>query len=724
MNSLYVDHIQRRLSADRLSVFAGGKDFDTTTASNIWIEPITKTILLRPGFFTQEWVESNSGIYAKLPTSTYIVDTPGAWKEVADAVIAGPWSFIPDSSFNEPAITSAYMGKNQGMYMALYVPGVANNNVEKVRFGFGETADVNNNWGFILYTNGDIETYYEGTLIANGSITSSDVSESIMGNVIELAIIPYRKRDLLIYSPSNGGGFYVTNETIAEDALDADILGSSKFWFHVTNGVTKVMTSTIKYFSSGSIESNLLSFFEPPLISDVLDEYPNVEFSSTNNFLFYAHPSYNATHTMNVQLLGEDGLPFVKNGVNTKCKLKISMDSDNSNFTPSFYASLVSYKPRFSDTSNESYNISKQYQSIELNVGEQAKNVSLDVTLIDVENEVVDRLISLENRPIQFKSDTDIVLFDGVMKIDNYTENGVNPYVSSLNLNCLDYWHLLETYIFVDPIPLDGRKLTDAIKMIMQLVGFDEDKVVITESDYIIPYLPATESGEFSNLIEVGDTAASWITKLLEDYTDYYYYGFKPSITGIIFYAQSADDLGTTPKIVLYDSIQDSIDIGGHSEEDASKYVYQTYKELPLPIEANDIRVTGYNPQTRKAIHVHKVDYASQNPELTTTARPDNWLGFIKRYGILDVAFNTQDVCINVCNYLFDRLTTQRFVAEVNCKILLDSDGVPLWRGDIVHLYNKDKYYRINTFNVDFVKELEDFSYSTSKYTLSRPLDI
>src|SRR4051812_42272123 len=73
--SVSINHAQPALLRDRQWVVARGQDFegdnDGQFESDIWVDPITHRLMLRPGpmydkTYTTNWWNNNAGIFAKL----------------------------------------------------------------------------------------------------------------------------------------------------------------------------------------------------------------------------------------------------------------------------------------------------------------------------------------------------------------------------------------------------------------------------------------------------------------------------------------------------------------------------------------------------------------------------------------------------------------------------------------------------------------------------------
>ena len=103
--SISFDHAQKRVDDDRISVYAGGADMEVGAGTSVWVDPITKTLMIMPSCLKGSWYTSNSGDYAKLGMSAFGLSSTD-WEDRQDQHATGPWISRKDSATNGTAITS------------------------------------------------------------------------------------------------------------------------------------------------------------------------------------------------------------------------------------------------------------------------------------------------------------------------------------------------------------------------------------------------------------------------------------------------------------------------------------------------------------------------------------------------------------------------------------------------------------------------------------------
>ena len=92
--SLHVvfDHAQRRMKRDRISALAGGVELNGNFFEDTYIDPITKTLFLRPGPLDPRWFTINTDPCHKYAVADLIFEHADKWtNDYKLGVDAGPW---------------------------------------------------------------------------------------------------------------------------------------------------------------------------------------------------------------------------------------------------------------------------------------------------------------------------------------------------------------------------------------------------------------------------------------------------------------------------------------------------------------------------------------------------------------------------------------------------------------------------------------------------------
>ena len=727
MVEILFDTEQRRMKYDRLPAVAMSIDFDTIHYENTFIEPVHKTLMLRPFCMDADWNTSNSGNYEKLGFSDFSFEDASAFWEAMDQASAGPWITNKNGTSSFWGLTNDFIGTNRGMVISFFFFFLCET-FKLVSVGYNDSYNENSGIRIDFHTNGDCEVYKDGIFRGSGTFTGSYSAKSGEGSTetfscVKVIILPSRRKELLIFSPTHGGGFSVVFDEISEFEENPIIVPNTKFWFK-SNAVTgQIQIAPIKFHSSGFATSLDLSFYQAPNSLDVLEEFENEGWIGTQSYKVYGDPAFVGTQTVVMSLRDYDNNIFVPNGSNRECRIRCTLTTSSAGYTPFIYGGQIAYAPVFSFTDGSSTFDAIDYTlRLSFSVGAECNQVISDVTLREPDylddSGVIREIRSKENRAIQLKID-DVVLLDARGLVSDY-QYSWNDEAGTIDISMQDCWKSLEKYMFVERTPLDGFQFHKAIEFLVKFSGVDT--IDIHEvPNLLLNTVPEKDgSGNLSWVIEIGDNPATWIKDLMEQFAADWYYGFMPTETGVKFFAKPPDEIGTFPVITLYSTIDDAKNIGGYSDEDAYKYVYRKFSEVPRELEANDIRVTGFNPRTQQVMQAFYFDDASANPETLVVDQPDNWLGEIRKYGLIEPRLVTQKHVDDAALSIGQRLSRKYYDAEIECEFLRDSNNVPYWRGQIIRLHNHDKEYRIETFGVDIELDDNQITWFPCTYTLSR----
>ena len=170
--SISFDHAQKRVDDDRISVYAGGADMEVGAGTSVWVDPITKTLMIMPSCLKGSWYTSNSGDYAKLGMSAFGLSSTD-WEDRQDQHATGPWISRKDSATNGTAITSASYAKNRGFWISWFAYG-AGDVFLQLRCGWNSTATIAGGIGLEVYSDGTTLVYKAGVLVGSGKLVGGN----------------------------------------------------------------------------------------------------------------------------------------------------------------------------------------------------------------------------------------------------------------------------------------------------------------------------------------------------------------------------------------------------------------------------------------------------------------------------------------------------------------------------------------------------------------------
>lgn len=722
------NHQQTRIGLDRLPLIAKGAEIEPEVLrSGCWVEPAHNRIVLEPYCLTSTWVTSNSGNYAKLALASWT--QTGTWEtRTHTGLIAGPWLAIKDTAGTGSLVTTTTYSKNRGFWVACHIYAQTKG-VKILEGGWNSSASSASGVSFAAYSDGLVVILKDGTEVGRGKLRVQQ------NQTLEIVLLPYAHRELLVYSPDGegpdyrGSAFSVLFDDIAEDAADPTITGATNFWIKVPNGGTQVMAAPLLFPSSGYCCSVKQSFMYPPLTTDTLEEWTNDSWVGTgpHTFRAYGHPAYVSTQSVDIDAVDWAGSAFTANDSNTEARLKFTLSTSSTGYTPTIYGGQLAYAARFAQTDNsEEYDATASVLEASLSVPEDAAGVQLSLTLNypqTLESDIPN-FRRATNYPIKLEItdgvDT-VTVIDGRGESPTWTTSPTDG-SSTVQIEVRDGFKGAENYRYAEPLPLDDLPIGGALSYLAQHCGIADTSHTISTTSFVLPYETRGDVDAWSVLIEPGDTPADWLARLIEDYAATWVYGIRPTATGPEFFAIDPADVGTTALVTLYRSAADSASLGSHTGHDIWKHVYLLGSQVEtLEPEATEVRVSGWETITGRLLQSYKVDSAAEDVTTAPSLRPANWVGEKRRYGLESSQVTTQAVCNSATELLYDRLTPTRELVEFECRAFLTdpADMRPLWRGDVIRLHGLG-VYKIVSFTVTWDLSESSYEVCTARYAVEK----
>lgn len=699
--SVILDHQQPRLGNDYLSVVATSKEWDFGGYSDTTRDPVYGYGILAPYCFDAAWNTSNSGNYAKYSLSSF--STSGTWNESEMVnVTAGKWLSCEGAG----TLSVNFAAKNIGCVIGLFNYEAQNQSKTPdpaVRIKWSTSIQID------VFADGTVDVYKDSVIIESGSISAwkTDQKAKQKGTFFQFLVMPFNHNQILIWS-GNGGSFAVELTDIPQSEASPTVLPSGTFSCEVFGATkSKLQVSQLKFHTSGTIESEKMNFIEPPVSGDTLQSFDNPAWIGTENYQILGYQAYVGTQDIVASLVDWSGAAFVKNGVNTEVKLKATMTSSSNLYTPTLVCMQMGYQATTTATSNSPIDIMCHVKSLSLDIPQDPDGVSLQMTCISTITDDVPTIMQL-SRPIKVL-DGEVVIFDGIVTdVSKDLRRGETVYT----ITARDSFELLDKYIFRERVPAAGGLFTGTI-------GFLADKGIvytptpdISTSTYKLPFVSGEELEDMGKVFGIGDTASNSLREVFESFAPDWVYGFVPSASGILFQALQPSDLPSASDKTLYETTADAV-IGG-----AATDVFWAVNQQRIPPEANQVRVSGWDPRKKRVVMAYKEDAASFDATTIPASRPDNWVGYKLCYGILEPAIVTIDDAVYACGLMFDILSPAREMAEwESLPLYRTSDSLPIWKNDIVTL---DGYgdYRIRAMRYDWATD----TFATVTYTGQRIL--
>lgn len=711
---IVVDHAQLRIKRDRLATLLDGKAWGQSFRQDCFVDPVTATGMLMPSLFDPQWSATSAGRFARLRKSDYTLTTPNAWVEFDRGRCVGDY-YLHSQGTNEAAIVTSPFERNRGVFLSVYNYSVGNETKRIILDCGWNPVSVETEFpdlGIRFFSNGEIEIYRNGVLDGTGALRGeqpnvfdgSQQPGETANRTLDIMILPFRRREVLIVT-NQGTGFSHVVQGIAEDDEDPTIHAEGNFFWHVPEGKATVQCAKATFAPSGYLTAVHTVFLEAPETGEIPES------------LIFAD-LYGGDVTASLVARADPDSPFIPDGDKRECRIKLDV-TGVTGFTPNIYGAQVYFNPLFARTPNEEVELVETGNVVTatLSVPASHTDVELSVTLnspddLEFGDAQIALLRDIENRPISVRLG-DIPIIDGFGENPEFRSGraGLDS-VSSVVINVRDSWQRLHEYIFSDVVPLDGMNLADAFEFIAKTAGFDDAEIDIDPIDFDLPTSGTNYDGEFAVTIRVGDRAADAINKLHQTYCPLFFIGVVPTETGPVLRIKDNELLSWTPDITIYPTIEDArIALVGSAEWSdadfrryASAHVWKSYKRDSIALETNEIWVQGFDHRVRKPILVRVQNNESKDPELSKTDRPMTWLGAPRKYAWTDPTLTTKSSVIRAARVLCKRLFPRRYFVEWESDFLIKSNGVPIWRGDVVELFDHE-LVRVVSLSGEFRKE-------------------
>jgi len=697
-----------------------------TATSGTWIDPVTKTLWLLPYCLTDTWHTSSSGNYSRLTLSDFgLTAGVGGWQTKADKP-AGATRLYNVTGSSVSVKTSSTYGKNRGFFLSFFAFNIGNDNADVyIECGWSNTGAGNAGVSLRFYAGGKVDVYKNGTYLKTYKIGIQG-GQQTANKYVDVILLPQRRRELLVYSITGGDGFVHVFDDIAEDASSPTIVANESFWFWIPSGKTvDVEIAPLKFPTTGYAISDETALMTPPETGAAVEAWVNVApAASVTNAKVVGDPAYAGTTSVSaVSVVTTGGSTFTPNGTAYQCCLKTTLTGDGS-YTPFVYGAHYAWKALYADTNaSEAFDLSQYIQgNWTLDVPDDPGGVSFKFTLMQpdtLEGSDVHLLKTLDNRPVQVKLGS-LVILDGVLMPPKWMD-AVDDDARRLQCEVKDRTYQMRKMQIRERVPIDGfnlSKTADAttnnkslVQFLFAQVGIPYTAMDLDNITYQIDTVPPKECGTWNSLIDIGAQPYDEMTRAVDSYAAGYLWGIKPTSSGPKAFFKDPDLLSTTPDLTLYRTQEDAVTAGVPKTQ-----CYDDYDEQPLEIEANEVRVTGYDPRTGKIIQAFKRDSASVAVTTAPSSRPDNWVGEYRVYGYVDPRLTTIAAISRVVEFTYPRVSIRYYIGEFYADFLLKSDGTPVWRGDYIRL-NGGKDLRISAFRAEGYTENDTLVVRRATYT-------
>ncbi|MBS1702924.1 MAG: hypothetical protein JST12_14765 [Armatimonadetes bacterium] len=716
---VFVDHAQRRLWKHRIGVTLAGIDWAGGHGVNIWREPTTNTLLIEPYCLSDAWSTSTTGGYARWGLSDFGLSTGDGWYTKSDKQ-ASQNRMANQAPMGSSAISTTSLVKNQGVWVSFFNFNEGDKELVVFECGWSDSGDGTSGVSLRFFAGGRVEVWKDNVKRSTENLNGI-ASRNNANHYVNLVLMPFRRRELLVYSSTAGGGFTYLFSEIDEQESDPEITPATKFWFKALIS-PDVEIAPLRFPTTAWGVSKDIVFANIPETGRAIESIWNHghPLYLDNSGIVYADKSYSGaggTESISDLRLVEttsDSTTFVPDGVKNKARMRFDL-TGNGYSSPCFYGAHVAFVPVYATTADAEVEITSFVCSPpEWTVPDSATgvNIRLEFNRLDELGAIAPKIEKIRNRPVRIE-------LDGVTILDGYL-NGLKVSGDSndrrLECQAEDIFSWAQKCQITSRMPFDGlpfcRPIADgisAVGFLMSYLGIPTDRIILDDADFTIPFVPAQKAETFGVVGENGDTIARCAEKLQELFAKGWMYGQKPYVGGaanmpVIFWTDPVN-FPTTPVKTLYCSPEAAVAAEVPSA-DIRESIFDNPSTDAIDVEANEVRVSGNDPRIDLAIQAVKTDEASQDPATLPADRPDNWAGSPLLVGVLDGRFTSQLACERAAAFGFDLITKANYVTEFPCFLIQDVNCVPAWRGDLAVLtgYDYDQA-RITSFRCTFEDE-------------------
>jgi hypothetical protein len=690
-----------------------GTKIDLTNSSNIWQDPATLTMMLAPLPVTTAWSTTYSGSYARYQKTDYTLTTAASWKQMQ--IRSSGDYYLQSLNVTERATLTTAFGVNQAVYLSLYVPGLKDTDktvILKAGWGVGSAGSVEvwfaaNGTAQVLKSGLVVGTYERGDSNIAPAVGTTKAKSS-RSDFISIMMIPARRRELLV-TTSDGTSFSHVFEDL-DPGIQNNILPAAAFSWLVPTGQATVQLAKCNFETSGYVLSQIKALRYPPPVG------------ATFFTVFAGDNAGFGAYTFTGSVVKADGTAYTPNGVIKSVRAKVVLTGAG---TGSFglYSNELVYDAPVGATYNGTVDVTQYIQSLSIAVDEDGKATC---TIGAIAKALIDAGVQKPNvtsdRPVRIALGDGPAVYPGVVTYQDIFRGTLQP--PKIEFLARDTTASWATYVYtgtdrsrdfelawlVESFPYDGIIAINAIIDLLLIAGYDDATAPIYQGDSPIQELPYTTNiskGQYSLAPDYGDTVASYLEKIKQEYYATWICGWMPTATGYLYQWLDVNAASTVSTMTLYQSISTAT-TAGVAEELRPQRVIRTLNSYNEEAECTQVTVIGQDPNTGIFIPYTQIDSAAEIAATAPASRPRNWRGRPVCYQYRDPALNTLDAVTAACLMLYTRLTTGRTMIEFDATFLVyNNSNRPVWLGDVIKLMDTDGVAVLGNYRIIAIPSIE-----------------
>lgn len=700
-----VDVAEPRPVKGRLAVGADGSTWDYrpgTTASNVWIDPCTSTVMLAPLPVTAAWATTYTGNYARFAYSDFTGTDIAKWSGFRISNNTNDTAIRMDQTTANPISLTTSLPRNCPMWFRYYrndPQGSTDDIIFAARYNYGAGGSAPDNFSIEIKfrANGSISIFknnvLEATYDRSGSNFSSARAYTSVFNPskkwVNVMIIPFRTRELLIWT-DNGTCCCHTFQGLEypNNVSSNPITPAGTFSFIVPTGKLALQVARCYFATTGYIMGASKAFRYAPTAGEWTTP---VYQTFSDNF------GDGATFPTLTTTIVEDaaGFPaFTANGTRKNARVKVEWSGSSGGTNAGLYCADGYMDPAASTTADSPIDITTAIQSLSLSTQEDGRTSLEMVCRVKALSDLsVPRIAQTGDRPVAIQIESPktgaqwVDLFRGTLSPPEVVyEPAQDPFeLATLRYTGVDRYGDFDVTMFPESVPNDGQTISQFFTQTLPVAAYPATTYVSYNhsSTFTLPKSADISRGNYSMVPKRGDYVGGFINQYRDEYFATWYFGWRPTSAttptgGYKFQVSDPASVGNTACMTIYQSYVDAQVWGDYLLYESMQKTIRNLRTLYESPEANNITVVGFDPKTNRFLTKTLIDANSQIPGTAPSSRPDNWRGRPIQYILTNDALTTQASVDQAADILYNRIGTGRYLAEWESDLLTYFDPAPV----------------------------------------------
>ena len=691
----------------RLAVGADGSSWDFKKSQNVWIDPCTNSVMLKPLPLTTAWKSTFTGNYARYGISDFTGTDIAKWHQLAISKSVNDKGLKQLQTSTNPINLTTALPRNCPMFLKYYRNTIQESSDDTflvAGFNVGASGSAPDNFSVQVKfrENGSIAVFKNGVqeqeYDRSGNNFSSQRAYTSIFNpaqkYVNVLIIPLRGRDLLIWT--DAGTCFVHTFANLDYPNNPDtnpILPAGTFSLTVPQGKATIQVARCYFEQNGYIMSQIKTFRYAPTSTD---------WGSGPSYQYY-HEYFGQGASfpdISAQVMDSTGAStFTANGTNTQARLKVSFTGGSGGTNSTVFAGDAWIDPPYSLTYAANIDITTAVETLSINVDESGRTgLQMTCRHKSLVNLGIAKPLITSDRPIaiQIKSDYLVAgsnlwydIFRGTLSppeiIYEHGKSTTSLDYASLNFTGEDRFLDFNLGQCQESIPLDYNTINEVFYNIMPMAGYNPATYFSGEhiSTFRLNWNPDMPRGEYTLAPKRSDTPGSILQNFRDTYLANWILCWRPSpnlvpIGGYKFYLIDPSYYSSPQTLPLFQSNFDAQKFGDLDLQEASKRTLRNLRRYYEKPEANQVVVIGADSSKNTLISGYYIDSASQDPTTAPASRPTNWRGRPVPYILVEPSLTTQTSVNESTSLIADRIASGRHLIEFESDLLMYEDPTPI----------------------------------------------